>query len=316
MTTTLTARCPEDLLALVPVVLGFTPTESVVMLTFGPRRAFHARIDLPPPEAAHEVLEALRAPALRHAVDRVVLVLYARDARPAERVGRVLRRGLREAGIDVIDLIRADGHRWYPLLPGRRRDRETGVPYDVSTHPFTVQGVVDGRVTHDSRAALAGSLAPDPDAVAAIAGCLRGAAPAGPVWVAATVARLARSREVPSPAVTARLLQALGDPDCRDAAWAGVARADASAHVELWTGLLRRAPDEVAADAAAVLALTAWLAGHGALAWCAIDRAEELRPGDSLARLVADLLGSAVSPDDWEEVWRGAHPASDGAQPA
>ena len=46
-TTTLTARTPEDVLAVVPVVLGFEPTESMVMLTFGSDPPFHARVDLP-----------------------------------------------------------------------------------------------------------------------------------------------------------------------------------------------------------------------------------------------------------------------------
>ena len=45
--TTLTARTPEDILAVVPVVLGFEPTESLVMLTFGSDPPFHARVDLP-----------------------------------------------------------------------------------------------------------------------------------------------------------------------------------------------------------------------------------------------------------------------------
>jgi hypothetical protein len=45
--TTLTARTPEDVLAVVPVVLGFEPTESLVMLTFGSDPPFHARVDLP-----------------------------------------------------------------------------------------------------------------------------------------------------------------------------------------------------------------------------------------------------------------------------
>lgn len=308
MTTTLTARSPEDLLALVPIVLGFAPTESVVMLTFGQRQTFHARVDLPPPEAADEVLDALRGPAVRHRVGRVVLLLYARDARPAERVGRVLVRGLREAGIEVIDLIRTDGRRWYPLLR-HRRGREAGVPYDVTTHPFAVQAVVDGRVTHGSRAALAGSLATDPDAGAGVAACLRAAPPADPVWVRAAVARLAASREAPSEAEAARLLAALGDPHCRDAAWAGLRRGNAVAHVELWTALLRRAPDEVVPGVASVLALAAWVAGHGALAWCAVDRAVALHPGHSLAQLVADLLGSAISPADWEKAVQRAQPA-------
>ena len=66
-TTTLTARSPEDLLALVPIVLGFVPRESVVMLTFGAQRTFHARVDLPVREAeVAEVVQALLEPARRH----------------------------------------------------------------------------------------------------------------------------------------------------------------------------------------------------------------------------------------------------------
>ena len=47
--TKLTTRTPEDVLAAVPVVLGFEPLDSVVMLTFGGGETFHARVDLPPP---------------------------------------------------------------------------------------------------------------------------------------------------------------------------------------------------------------------------------------------------------------------------
>ena len=45
--TTMTARTPEDVLAVVPVVLGFEPHDSLVMLTFGADPPFHARVDLP-----------------------------------------------------------------------------------------------------------------------------------------------------------------------------------------------------------------------------------------------------------------------------
>ena len=68
MTTTLTARRPEDLLAAVPVVLGFRPCDSLVMLTFDAQRTFHARVDLPPPgdvEASlPELADALLSPCL------------------------------------------------------------------------------------------------------------------------------------------------------------------------------------------------------------------------------------------------------------
>ena len=87
----------------------------------------------------------------------------------------------------------------------------------------------------------------------------------------------------------------------RDAAWGGVRRADARTHVELWSGLVRRCPRDLVPHAAAVLAFVAWLAGDGALAWCGVDRAREVEPDHSLARLVADLLEGVVSPDVWEQ---------------
>ncbi|QZY30869.1 DUF4192 domain-containing protein [Nocardioides coralli] len=66
--------------------------------------------------------------------------------------------------------------------------------------------------------------------------------------------------------------------------------------------MVRRAPDDLAPHAAAVLGFVAWVSGDGALAWCAVDRARALDPDHSLARLVADLLVAAVSPEEWEHV--------------
>lgn len=310
MTTTLTARRPEDLLAMVPVVLGFVPTESIVMLTFDATHTFHARVDLPPPgEPTAEVVDSLRAPAVRHGVRRVVFLLYSADAHPAERVSSRLVRGFRARGIEVVDVLRADGRRWFPMLHGHR-SHAAGVPYDISSHPFAAQAVLEGRVTHRSRTELATSLETDPARAAAVVAADGGGPSRGPSWVRATVHRHTTAGTVPSDGEAARLLRAIGfDLDARDAAWVGVPRDDAPAHVALWTDLLRRAPEEHVPDAAAILGLVAWLAGHGALAWCAVDRAVALEPTHSLAGLVGDLLAGAVPPTDWERVWAMSDPA-------
>ena len=98
--TTLTARTPEDVLAAVPVVLGFEPRDSVVMLTFGGVETFHARVDLPPPREADEAVALLLDPALRHRVARVVFVVYADDGPAARDRGAPAAAGVRSAGID------------------------------------------------------------------------------------------------------------------------------------------------------------------------------------------------------------------------
>jgi hypothetical protein len=225
-------------------------------------------------------------------------------------VSRRLVRSFREARIEVVDVLRADGRRWFPMLRSRRSVPPSGAPYDVTAHPFTAQAVVEGQVTHGSREALAASLAPDPDRVARLAACRPQPPGGGPAWVRATVLRHARARTLPDDTEAARLLAAVdADLDNRDAAWLGLRRHEAECHVALWTDLLRRAPDDLVAPAAAVLAMAAWVAGHGALAWCAVDRAVAAAPGNSLARLVADLLVAAVPPATWEEAMDAQDPA-------
>jgi Domain of unknown function (DUF4192) len=315
-TTTLTARSPEDLLALVPIVLGFVPQDSVVMLTFGAQRTFHARVDLPVREAeVAEVVQALLEPARRHLVRRVVFVLYAVDARAARTVARPLVDAFEEAGVEVIDVLRADGDRWFTVLGRRRGVPLCGVAYDVSAHPFAAEAVLDGRVTHASREGLADTLRPDPDRVAAVAAALAERSARDPdggpcgdsggadelVWARHLVADHATSGTAPGDAELARLLVGLRDPLVRDAAWLVMTPDTAREQVGLWTDVVRRSPPEVLAAPAAMLGFAAWLSGQGALAWCAIDRCRESDPDYVLAGLLAELLVHAVPPSAWDD---------------
>ncbi|WP_127480445.1 DUF4192 domain-containing protein [Nocardioides pantholopis] len=297
--TTLTARRPEDLLAAVPVVLGFHPEDSVVLLTFGGDHQFHARLDLPRSAADVEAATAaLLAPARRERVQAAALVVYAGEASAAaaRSAARALARRFELAGITVLDALRADGSRWFPLLGGARGVPAWGVPYDVSSHPFTAQAVYDGRAVLGSRADLEAGLRPDPAGVAAVGDALAGAVACDPEEAADVLDRHLAAGSVPDGEL-AGLLLGLRDVAVRDAAWAPVRRAGAADHVQLWSDAVRRAPAEVLADAAAVLAYVAWAAGDGALAWCAIDRCLGADPANTLAGLVAELLERAVPPD-------------------
>ena len=295
--TTLTARNPEDVLAAVPVVLGFEPRDSVVMLTFGGTETFHARVDLPLPSDADEAVGLLLDPAVLHRVTRVVFVVYGDDGPPARTVVRRLRRAFTRAGIDVVEVLRAHDGRWF--APGRPGAPRGGVPYDVGDHRFRAQAVVEGIVVHGSRAELEAVLRPRPDASAALAGAVRRAVPSPPGEIADLVdARLEPGRFT-DPEL-ARVLLGLCEAGGRDAAWAAMSRDAAFRHVRLWTDAVQRAPDDLVAAPAAVLALAAWLAGHGALAWCAVDRCRAVEPDNTLAGLVADVLTRAVPPSAWQ----------------
>jgi hypothetical protein len=304
--TRLTARSPEDLLAAVPVVLGFVPEESVVMLTFGAGQPFHARVDLPfSGDELDEVVAVLRDPAVGHGVARVVFVLYAEDAIAAARATDALVAAFTGAGIAVLEVLRADRRRWYPMLRGPAHVRSEGVPYDVSTHRFAAQAVLDGRVTLSSRAELAASIEPCPERVASLVAA-RSALPApargaGEAWARELVRRHAATGAASGDEDLARLLVAIRRPGARRAVQTLMTRAGAPAHVGFWTDVVRRAPDDLLATPAALLGLAAWLAGHGALAWCAVDRSLAVEPDHDLAGQVAGLLVHAVPPHVWEQ---------------
>ena len=62
----------------------------------------------------------------------------------------------------------------------------------------------------------------------------------------------------------------------------------------------------------AVLAFAAWLAGHGAMAWCAVERARAQEPSNVLAGLVAQALEEALPPSSWVPMDPGSFPLSEG----
>ena len=302
----MTARSPEDLFALAPIALGFHPEESLVMLTFG-RTAFHARIDLPEgPEDRELVRDALLGPAVRHGVERVAFLVFS-QRRSDPVLVRLLVTAFLERGIEVIDVLRSNGRRWFAAATG---ERGAGRAHDVRTHPFLAESVLRGVVTLPSRAALAEALAPDVEAVAAVARTLADLPPAvataGVAQEVAWVVEAVSSRRALTDDEAGRLLRDLRDPRLRDAAWVLITRADADEHLAFLSDLVRRAPAGWVAPAAALAGFAAWLGGQGAWAWCAAERSLADDPGYGLARDLCLLLAQAVPPSRWEEVARCA----------
>src|SRR3954451_349531 len=168
MTTTLTAHGPEDLLAAVPVVLGFRPEDSLGLLTFGAQPTFHARLDLPSAadaEEAAEVVEVLLAPCRRHDVERVAFVIYSVDAALAADLAAALVPAFVADGIGVVDVLRAHDGRWCSVPIRADAHESPPVPYDDTHHWFSAQAVFEGRVTHATRDDLRATLAADPELV-------------------------------------------------------------------------------------------------------------------------------------------------------
>ena len=316
--TRLTARCPEDVLALVPVLFGFYPADSVAMLTFGAAQPFHARVDLPSSPWTtgdlDEVVAGLLDPVRCHRVRRVVLVVYTDDPRLASRTARRLLRAFAREGVEVPEMLRADGSRWWPLVGRDRGVPDHGVPYDVVGAPLP-RAVRARRAGHPRRplrpVRRAGGRPP----------ARRGGRAAGrgagrqttdrPLlaegeWVEALVRGHAGAGTSPADHEVARLLRALRTTVLRDAAWSALTRPGAPDHVRFWTDVLRRTPDDLAAPPAALLGWAAWQSGDGALAWCAVEAAEAADPDYRLTGYLAAVLERAVPPSAWSSSvdWR------------
>ncbi|HET7683173.1 MAG TPA: DUF4192 domain-containing protein [Marmoricola sp.] len=317
---TYTARTPLDLIALAPYVLGFHPEDSVVLMTFGGGEPFHARVDLPLDVAGQEsVSTMLEGAARKHAAPFAAVLVYSDDVEAAATMAELLVAGLCHAGVEVVDALRVEGEEYFDCLDTTL----PGIPYDLSTHPFTASRVFDGRVAHDSRAALADTLVgTDEDDRAAVHQAATRFADAvlaehgvdsirdaGDRWLGEQALWLhdrllelpGEGRQVRGLSVSdcGRLLVLLSQLSLRDVAWGIIDRENARVQVDLWRELVRRAPDELLAAPAALLGFAAWQAGDGALAWCALDRCTAVDADYGLAEIVADLLTRAVPPSAW-----------------
>jgi len=298
MTQTFRIRNPEDMLAVVPVVLGFHPTDSLVMLTFPARgRGFHARVDLPRDEAGRdEAACSLVDAAVSNDIDRVAFVAYVDDEALAARALLATHDRFDAEDLDVVDLLWAHAPAWESLLSGRHGSFDTG------SHPFTARAVVEGRVTHASRSDLEATIAPVAEQVEACRFALAA--------LEASASDVARATETVLSHVedgtrladgeVARLVAATADDAGWTELWMLPAREDARHHAALWADVVRRCPEELVAGPAALLGHTAWLTGDGALAWCAVDRCRAVEPGHPGAVVVAELLEQAVPPSRWQ----------------
>ncbi len=212
-------------------------------------------------------------------------------------------------------MLRVDDGRWHSLP----EDGSPGTPYDLGAHAFTAQGVFDGQVVHRDRAELADTLVgtDEEDAVEVALAATRFAdlttastsrepcsafLRAEARWLQRRIRSFVEERRPIQPGDAGRLLVLASLVPTRDVAWAEITRASSASHVDLWRGLVRRAPRDLLPGACSLLAFAAWQHGEGALAWCAIDRCLEVDPDYSMAHCIAQVLTGAVPPGVWEPI--------------
>lgn len=319
---------PADVLAAVPHLLGFTPTSSVVAI--GLRQSGESaackmtmRADLPAPGRGEVLTRHLaNGPLALSGMTGVFLVLIGDgeqdgsppgadesevdESPPRAELVEQLRASFEAADIAVWHAI------WTPRLqegePWRCYADEScrGAVPDPKSSELGAVFVASGLVTFDSRQDMERLVAPESEELQA-----RWSAKLTALAeeVEHTQARARSDAELVRGAIRRtgagealteqdqlRVLLAVSDSRVRDVALEASLGEEIMAAEQLWTTLVRKAPEPEVADVAGLLAFTAYLRGEGALVNLALERIERCRPEHPLGCLLRAAMNSGMEP--------------------
>ncbi|SDT21101.1 DUF4192 domain-containing protein [Microlunatus soli] len=318
----LKAEDPDDLLAVLPFLLGYQPSESLVMAAVCDKViAVCVRVDLA--EDPDLVSDRLAEIATNNHASGVLLVAYSDEAARADRLLLPMIDRLQTVG--VIDAIYTDGQRRWSRICNADCCPPEGIPYRLDTNRLAAEAVFQGMSRQTDRAAIA-ELVQGPPAerrpelsalteqviedVFARSQDERRREIAG--WVSAHVRRRLEGLAVqPTERELVRLACLIVDVPVRDEAWALMRRQDAWVHVELWQQVVSHAVSPLDVPALGMLGMAAWISGQGTLQVCCIERARQLDTNYSLIDILDDINDRALPPTFWESIRSGVAGAID-----
>lgn len=308
---TLRLRSPADVVSAIPYLIGFHPTDSVVVLACDSARgAYAVRLDLTAQDALLEhiaLLVAGRRPA------EVILAGYGEEEPVTPMVERVRDR-LSAHGVRLREALRVDkGRYWSYLCSDATCCPPEGTYVDVTTSPVAAAAIAGGLVALPDRHVLERMLAPAGDdttrraadrAERKLAAWAEDDADSVPSRIVAEGVPLVRTlieracagSPLPGDEEVAWLGLLLVSLRVRDEAWVRMNEPDLQHHIRLWRHVLTRVKEPYAAAPACLLSYAAWRAGEGALANVALDRALAADPHYSMARLLQELFISGLPP--------------------
>ena len=305
----LKVRQPSDFVAVVPYLLGFHPTESLVCLFLAQGQVkLTMRVDLPPGTAVDQAAGHIRAIADHHQAGELLLIGYGEDILGTQRLLTALADRLDPAGI--LDVLHVGAGRWWSLICDGPCCPLEGTPYEAGTHPLAAEAVYAGLTVSPSRADLRASV--DGPPATEVEELEQVVDTQTEVLRLPLEARRAEMAQRVRDFVAAPLR--LGDADCvrlallatdkvvRDVAWASMSRAEAAQHVELWRQVVARTVSPLAPAPLCLLGMAGWIVGNGTLLNCCIERMEDLDPGYSMLQILSDISSRAVPPSIWDDL--------------
>ncbi|GAA0563149.1 hypothetical protein GCM10010172_53100 [Paractinoplanes ferrugineus] len=306
----ITVRSAAEAVAYAPYVIGFHPTDSIVVLCLARRIVVVGmRYDLPPPaEALDDVAEMI---ALQRAPEVIVLG-YGPPPAVTPAVHALLA-ALEPTGVRVTEALRITEGRWWSYTcadPSCCPPDGTPCRSDLAA-----EAVYRGLVALPDRKALVARVAPAEGAVrremaeATVKAQARFTDLTAADVEAGRGGRLVRKAGRQAIREAERVARAGRMPSCKEVAWLGVLMVESVVldyalersgpeewRMRLWNEVLRLVDPVYAPGPACVLGFAAWQSGDGALARVALDRALRENPGNRIAGALDRILSAGIGP--------------------
>lgn len=319
---------PADIIAAIPAILRYTPTQSLVILMFKSdarsrhRLIFVARADLTAAHTADLVAECVLRGAQGVHVDSAVVVVVDDVGTDGTSPPR---RDLVHAVAGALGAIASVGEAlWTPAIRQGAPwcsyiDDESGQLPDPTTSPLAAATVHKGYIIFDSRDELTAIVRPNTDSTV----IQRRARLARDIHQAQIAARKADHQEFVNTAMktvrtaveSARsgtlptgdhsivhLAVLIADPAIRDRWLVGLLSDRTSAPEQLWAELVREAPPGLRVGPACLLAAYAYARGDGVVANVAVAAALRDDPGSVFADVLQTLLQTMTSPQVFRDL--------------
>lgn len=298
----LAVRSLDDLVGLVPSLIGFHPEESLVVLIIDAGViALTARVDL----------AAVREPAgLVELVSRLFDRFTAAEAwflaygRQEDDCWRTLQACSDLAGPDRMGrLVQVGPHEW-------RADSPSGLSGQIRVGPAAVEATVRGWPVRRSRQELIDAVSgPHGEAllrdlaVQARADAER-LAPLSPPARRRRLHRLCERAVEPDGAfdraACVELAVLAADASLREDVVRRLSSDNAAAAVRLWSTVVQHAIPALQPGPLGLLGLASWLTGDGAVQTVCLERLDRLAPLDPLAALLDWINATVLPPNHWE----------------
>lgn len=328
--TTLTS--PHDLLAAIPFLIGYHPTDSLVIVSLKDDCVGMAmRVDYPIAESVDstDAYHALVFHLVREGAEGALIVAYVPDSRDdGEEILEGVSLALARAEIPVRESLLIAHGRWRSVICGDQQccPREGNELPEITTSRVAVEQVADGRpMPFGTREGLADSisaidLASDAGFISQVKQArivpdgdqLQLAQRNGALAVLDLASRfiagsLGRSPE-DDQKLAAHVLGSLCDIQVRDFALGSHDENSIEIYWAMWHYLIRIAPSGYIAPVASLLAALSYEKGEGALAQRCLDRALADDPSYSLAALLRRVFSAGWPPESFGTMRKDLHP--------